>query len=73
MNEIHVASWINFFRSTIIVYVDLVFRRNARERGKKAAMPYGALLQKVMNSQGLNELLEAYKGEDKMALSNKCH
>lgn len=73
VNETHVAGWINFFKSTITIYVDLVFRRNTRERGKKVVIPYGALLQKVMNLQGRNELLEAYKGEDKMVLSNKCY
>lgn len=47
------------------------FRRNTSGKGKKTVIPYGALLTKILNSQGVTDLLLAYHGKGKSALSKK--
>lgn len=47
------------------------FHNDASRKGMKDVIPFGALLQRVMNTLGIMALLDAYEGENKAALSRK--
>lgn len=47
------------------------FKKDALGKEKKNVIPLGALLQRIMNTQGIMEELETYDGDDKDILARK--
>lgn len=65
---VHLLSFMRINRPACLFFC---FHKDASRKGKKNVIPFGALLQRVMNTQGIMEVLEAYESDDKATLSKK--
>lgn len=71
LHEFLLVHLLSFRKVNLPACLFFYFHKDASRKGKKKVIPFGAMLKRVMNTQGIMQLLETYEGADKANLSRK--